>query len=257
MNIKITPDLAYLFGVYLGDGYAGKHDFVLQTANYGFALNFRNTLFRVFNRKQKILKYKLWVVSFGSNDFAKFLRDFFENKNIIPEELLNAKNEIKANFLRGFFDSEGYISLHKIRLTQKINTKYFKQIRKMCESLGIKCNKIYQYEKYENNCLACKHCKHKKCPCVYEIFSITGYNDIKKFSETIGFGIPSFQENLVEMLLSYKQKSYSNEIYKEVMKLKEKKKISELSKEFNIPYKTVWQWIMNKRIPPDVMKCQN
>lgn len=118
----LTEDLAEFFGWFVAEGntsgykhsditlYLGKHE-ETEAKNLKFLMN------RLFNLKARIYhdRTALRVVA-SSPLLARFLRDAFgltARTKRIPEFILNAKNELVAAFLKGYFKGDGYLAKDK------------------------------------------------------------------------------------------------------------------------------------------------
>ncbi|MCR4368386.1 MAG: hypothetical protein NUV67_00595 [archaeon] len=138
----ITPDLAYLLGLFLGDGtFAG--DSSNERGNWTIGVFFDNRnhqalydsiLLEIFGIKAKHYdsKKNCFVSYFASKALHWFLRSYFEvcngykaNKIIAPSLIFVSNNwELVAPFLQGLFDSDGTI-------TKKREVKYATTSKRM------------------------------------------------------------------------------------------------------------------------------
>ena len=145
----ISEDLAYILGVCYGDGHisVSQRRVMLGVIDQDFALKFKETLERWsgFNarfftlmpkpdehRKNLKLQYHTYI---DSKEAADFLNRFDINL------ILNCNNETKSAFIKGFFDSEGFVSdpLKNKRIVRCFNTKYdlILLVKKLLDSLNI------------------------------------------------------------------------------------------------------------------------
>lgn len=115
--------LAYITGVYLGDGCLTKRqennswNFRLNTVDEDFAEAVMSALETLFGRRTKMQTYKdkrfpksklQWQVHFGAKDLWP-LKDATANKNIIPKFIKLGSDDEKREFIAGVMDSEGWI----------------------------------------------------------------------------------------------------------------------------------------------------
>lgn len=116
---KMSSLIAYIIGVYLGDGYINckKWVFKLYVTDKDFAEHFQGVVYRAVNRYTKIYERKqnnknwknVFCYEFVYKTFCQWIMDVTDNKNKIPEEIINGNEEAIRSFLSGFFDSEGSI----------------------------------------------------------------------------------------------------------------------------------------------------
>jgi len=146
---QINKEFCYLIGVGLGDGYCSvydtksgykKYNFGLATIDKDFALKFKNCLYKVTSKKLKILTRiektktpnnktyitKFFGVQLQRKEDVKFFKSYINDLNWI----WNLNNKLKAEIIKGLFDSEGSVSIrHFARFGQK-NTKLFRDLLK-------------------------------------------------------------------------------------------------------------------------------
>jgi len=166
---NINKELAYLLGVYLGDGsissvnvkYPNNFGFSLTSIDKDFVENILNCIKRIkpdcvaqVKKQSKISGYSkkeqiYWIIQVGFNNYAKFFIDETGNKHHIPFVIWNSSLTIKRWFIAGILDSDGWISY----LTRKDNRKYCTiglgqveegwiwEFKKLLESLGVKIYK--------------------------------------------------------------------------------------------------------------------
>jgi len=92
-----------------------------------------------FNRNKKTLRNKIKFI--GAKHIAEKLELTGKNSYnwYIPNFIMNASNKIRSNWLRAFFDDEGYFSGSAINLTV-VNKKGITQIQHLLSSLSIQSN---------------------------------------------------------------------------------------------------------------------
>jgi intein-encoded DNA endonuclease-like protein len=107
---------------------------------------------------------------------------FGTNRWKVSREILNCKNhEIIANFLKGFYDSEGYARKYTISCSS-INKRGIMGILKLLSKLGIKGH-LYKYKKSNSETY-------------YYILHIYGRENMGKFRNFISFAIGRKRKNL-------------------------------------------------------------
>ncbi len=112
--------MAYLFGVYLGDGCcnkAGRHyNFRIVSEDDDVVRKTMKIVNKMFNRHYKIIfkkpnKTRLSCLSVYSDKVMfNLLREVTLNKSKIPEFVKNSSSVIKAEFVAGLMDTDGYAS---------------------------------------------------------------------------------------------------------------------------------------------------
>ena len=172
---KLTNDLAYYFGLLIGDGCLTRDNVVLFTSAdkelADFFININKNVFSIDTKKNK--KYNYIVYSMY---FREVLRQIgldkvnaFEKE--IPKCILNAPKEIVTNFLSGLFDTDGMVDKNHISFCTA-SEKMSKQIQIILANLGIISNRKKRF--------------NKKFKTYHYIINIYGKN-IDLFKENIGF----------------------------------------------------------------------
>ena len=109
-----TPDLAYVIGVSLGDGSTSSnrnhsHMIKLRVIDKEFAEEFARCLGMLLNRSPPLVKWRektrSWHTQVSSLLLQKFLRQSLDQL----KSTIEFSSECTAAFLRGFFDSEGWV----------------------------------------------------------------------------------------------------------------------------------------------------
>lgn len=259
-KLKISPDVAYVFGVLCGDGSvrfkkARKYrvELVLRVNDWDFAKYFKEKLSKWIKYEIKIHKEKQQIdfkingiktkrksfrysVIFGTSDrnFYKFIKQFnFTTRNwYVPKEILQSNNgKILANFIKGFADSEGSVVKRSITLSSS-NLEGLKQIIVLLRKIGI-TEEFGKIKIWNLN------------------LTIYGRKNLETFLKVIGFSIKRKQKALENLVNKY-EKNYCNSIasYKKVEELRNKGyKIIEISERMNIPYGTIHDWLSNRHKP--------
>jgi intein-encoded DNA endonuclease-like protein len=165
----ITPELAYIVGVCLGDGCVRlkKTEIILKSIDIEFISFFRDCLQKVLGIKFPIKLLKkagltkinnkicfgqtLWGVTGYSKELAKKIIDL-KNHNWLQESY-----EIRKMFFKGFFDSEGsiiiwkekkpsYASTYRVQLSNT-DKNLLLLIKKIGNSIGFNKGTITQFKR--------------------------------------------------------------------------------------------------------------
>lgn len=166
---EVTPKMAYLLGYTMGDGClvdylkrkrnvgCFKYEIKIASATEEFAGTLNKLFNDVFSIKGKIYKTKnkclvlviqSKVLYIFFNKILKMPIGKKKGKLKIPLIIRKASNEIKKNFIAGFFDADGcvYIKRKYISVSQADNN-FLKELAEIFNGLGIKTRKIYKTEK--------------------------------------------------------------------------------------------------------------
>lgn len=120
--------LAYLFGVYLGDGCCSRtanhycfsilsedRDVIERTKEIvNLSLNKNYPLTYLKPNKTNLYRFRSW-----NKWLFEMLKSETANKTKIPQIIINSKIGIIAEFVAGLMDTDGYISTGKTRLGQQ------------------------------------------------------------------------------------------------------------------------------------------
>jgi intein-encoded DNA endonuclease-like protein len=187
---KFSPDMAYILGVYHGDGSANDRSFRLAVKDKDFAEHAAVRLEKLGFPRPKLRLRK--------NHDSTLWEIFISNKNFV--ELLNGswdldfsprKNWTK-HYLMGLFDSEGCVKMNKCITFSNTDTELVENIVKpMLNSFGIQSH-IYR------NGAGTYGTKD-----VLEL-GITGKNNIRSFHKYMRFSIKRKQERLEGIIHDYK-----------------------------------------------------
>lgn len=114
-NAKPSPELAYIVGVRLGDGYLYKHgdvyEFILNTVDYDFAAETGRCLAKLLTRKKPYQpRWDKWKPRWRVTSYSILLYQLLKGSwhNLRP--YIEYCRDYVAAFLRGLFDSEGSIT---------------------------------------------------------------------------------------------------------------------------------------------------
>jgi len=140
LNLSTSSELAYIIGVYFGDASLSERSnsiyrIRLKVVDKEFAEAFRNALVSIgLNPKLGIENDKnrgsRWYVEANSKSLYMFL-------NQPKEKLFEVAKEYPREFLRGFFDSEGYVFVdrHNPRRAYVSVSNYDRDILEFCQEL--------------------------------------------------------------------------------------------------------------------------
>lgn len=112
VNLKPSPPLAYIVGVYFGDGSISLNDYKyrirLKVVDKEFAEAFAEALREIGTNPQFYEESDGRRKRFVAEATSKSLYKFLEKPK---EELFEVAKAYPREFLKGFFDSEGYVYL--------------------------------------------------------------------------------------------------------------------------------------------------
>jgi hypothetical protein len=170
---KFVPDvssinMAYLLGIFLTDGYAGKEGVRLRTIDKDIAERFCDIGFELFGKCSKIHKFAnnsgdkhkrqdFYEVVIYSVQLSRWLKDMTNSKKNIPEFAFQMNDIWLKEFLAGILDGDGWCSVNYKRKNNNptdrldwyatigfcgIKDSYVVQSESLLQSLGV------QYSKY-------------------------------------------------------------------------------------------------------------
>lgn len=156
--------LAYLIGVYLGDGCVtrpssrsaeGRLCFKLNTIDRDFAEATEWALAHVTGKKCSISTHPVkrskrpnHSLYCGCDEFCHFLVELTENKQVIPQLIWEMPKAGKLAFIEGLMDSEGFVGANKNPTNRryymgfKSTDSWVGEFRQMLESVGIRTGKF-------------------------------------------------------------------------------------------------------------------
>lgn len=236
-------DEAEIIGIMLGDGHiATQRGYLrLRVRELDFCQNFKHLVERVYSIKAP-LDNKYYYNCFAySTLIVKRISNMTSNNKEIPLFVLKGDNNIKARFLRGFFDSEGSVDViehrRQIVLTQN-NEKMLLQIMSLLFDLGIQS----------------KYLKRKKGS---DQILISLVENLEKYYKLIGFSI-GYKGDKLRKAVEYLQgcKAHEKEKYWLVLRhwLSSKKSLRSSAKEMKMHWETYRSWIYGLKIPCQVKK---
>ena len=198
---KITKDLARFLGYVCGDGYVQKTDtsrYVWFTNNDRIILNdYIGSLKNSFgelnyterqSRKEKAAR-DIYVSSIELGRLMERIApSFYEgaSKKVVPSIIMRAPKEVTKEFIRAYFNSDGYVSKERYTISAtSASKKLLADIQLLLTRLGIISQLGYSYSKSQTS--------SKKR---YYRLKITSSYQFKKFREEIGLN--SYKGKLLE-----------------------------------------------------------
>ena len=192
----LSPDLAKIFGYYLGDGSHEIDRISFSEQREEVANYYKNLMEKCFGIEAKI-KFRedkrYYQIRVGSRILSQFFKQIFEEKDktlnqSIPSIVFKSPDSVLASFVSGFFDAEGYVSSSRVAFG--INNKLVaRQFQLSLLRLGI----ISSLLEYDNR----KNPYSKKTRYTLEVSDI---DSIKRFYEKIGFSSKEKQEKLLGLI---------------------------------------------------------
>ncbi len=194
---KITPDWAYLFGLYISEGNAYKN---------GLCISCGDDISGIFNRLN--IKYTCndnmhYVISSTAiSELLKFI-GFDISKHApqkeIPKRLLEMSKENIISLLQGIFDGDGWSRKDKGTIGIGLSSeKLINQIRMILLNFGILTD-YYVHKSIKEKCTG----KVKSNSIQYRLSC--GYNDSRKFYDTIGFKVNRKQNKKYFLPVEFKE----------------------------------------------------
>ena len=163
----LNANLAYLLGVYMGDGYVyenqtGQAQFSLKAVDIDFLEKVQKIVEDIFQRPYKIKFSRSganerskdqYVLTVCSTQFAKWLVALTGKKDHIPYEIMSSNIDIKKAFFLGLMDSEGCVTARKITPEGRVVGGTFVQfgvksdwifaVHQIAEELGAKPSNVF------------------------------------------------------------------------------------------------------------------
>lgn len=206
----LTPELAEIIGIILGDGHLIHNKKYALTTMYllviagslsedlDYYTNKINPMFSdLFNSKFKIASRRDDELIVRLN--SKAITTFFKNlgiksgnktdDNFIPKIVLNSNNDIKKGLIRGVFDTEGTITFKKdyfgkhskpIVSVKMKSEKFILQLKKLLEELGFN-PKLYREDYFDR--------RFDKLSIRHRI-DLAGKKKLQRYLKVIGFRNP-------------------------------------------------------------------
>jgi hypothetical protein len=208
---KMSPELAYVLGVMLGDGTKTKHHIFLNVIDKDFALNFKEKLenwsgikAKIHEREPKGNRKRLYCLYFSSIKAIAILNSLIRQRKDIrifmkfPRiDILKLPYKCQIAFLEGLYDSEGYVSIsnYNIEFVNK-NKQLIFLIKRVLKKLRIISSKSYISQTGISS------------------FKIHQKENILKFHKHIHFSIKRKQENLNLLVNIYRDATHKKVLFK-------------------------------------------
>ncbi|WP_227805374.1 LAGLIDADG family homing endonuclease [Pyrococcus kukulkanii] len=204
-----SPSLAYVVGVHLGDGSVSLDDryryrIRLKVVDREFAGAFAEALKDIGLRpslywENDSSRVGRWVVEAVSKELYMFLSG-------PREKLFEVAGRWPVEFLRGFFDSEGSVSISKKNPRKASITadNYDKDVLKLCRDLleGMGIHSTVYLARKKGTKVVIRGQEYEYTSDLYRI-SIHRRSSVARFAELIGFTILRKQEKLAMFLQEY------------------------------------------------------
>lgn len=184
---ELNTDLAYIFGVMLGDGCLGDYRLSLDTIDKEFRDYFSQIVEKWSNKKPSLREFVnnksyFYGCILYSNDAHNYLKNLIDNKEILLNKILSSNNkEVKSSYIKGFSDSEGSIAKdHRLIRIYNTDKGLLENIKQLLISLGFDDNKMHI---------------RLSTDITYEL-GIKSHKNIELFYKKIGFTIIRKQKRL-------------------------------------------------------------
>ncbi|CUX77283.1 Similar to intein-encoded homing endonucleases [Thermococcus chitonophagus] len=215
-----SPLLAYVVGVYFGDGSVSlderyRYRIRLKVIDREFAEAFAKALEGIGLRpsiywENDSSRVGRWVVEATSKELYMFLTGS-------REKLFEVARRWPVEFLRGFFDSEGSVSISK-KNPQKASItadNYDKDVLEFCRELleGMAIHSTVYLARKKGTKVVIRGQEYRYTSDLYRI-SIHRRRSVAMFAELVGFTIPRKQERLELFLQAYYSTSSENNYHR-------------------------------------------
>jgi len=154
-GLEITPvldaDLAWLIGVFHGNGYVYLHKEGKSNGHITIEFNDKDIKEIIFTEEQfKRFGFNVSTrhddrqasirINSHSIELARYFYKYIKQPNtpiIIPNWIINSKQEIKLAYLAGIFDTDGSRNHTPVRLVTTIYPEFAKSVQLLCYSCGL------------------------------------------------------------------------------------------------------------------------
>jgi len=212
----------------------------------------QGNLWRIQTNKKQILQFIAYIRKEDSKQWV-FAKDVFSADYNFRKSLLMAVCDAEGCVTNSH--SKGIVVSRRITVTNS-SLLLLKQIKSLFELFGIS-SYIYLHRNPRTAEIRGKICQFKKY--VFTLV-ITGYQNLRKFKDIIGFSIKRKQQRLNNILNSYKkiERTYNQEEYKLVLGLsKHFTNCCDISKLANIPSHTIRNWVLYNKKPRSIKMVQS
>jgi len=117
---EITPEFAEFIGLIIGDGHLDQTKLEFHNSCFEMRKKYKAFLDKLQIIYREFKSHTTIVVQVCSRTFSRILNKYFEipfgrksDKIVIPQLILQSTNEALSAFLRGYFDTDGYIPKNK------------------------------------------------------------------------------------------------------------------------------------------------
>jgi len=146
VELRPCPELAYVIGVVLGDGFCThtnrSYPIGLRAKDKEFVEEFARCLSIIIRRPLKVGldKRRLHYVRTSSRELYELLRKPADMERLKP--FVEHCEECMAAFLRGFIDSEGHIDSHRVIYVFNTDIELLQYVRELLGVLGIQSTEL-------------------------------------------------------------------------------------------------------------------
>jgi intein/homing endonuclease len=160
--MEITKEIAYLLGVYLGDGCLYHRQFTVVKNDEDTIQRVASILESIFGRKPRTYTVQpnrttLYACRIEGKEVPKWFRMVCPTKNRLPACVLNAPDEVQKEFIAGLMDTDGYISygmnkegFQKVSMGFTSASPWLLDFRAMFQRHGVKVGKLTLKNKYRS-----------------------------------------------------------------------------------------------------------
>lgn len=234
---------AEIIGIMLGDGHIMQNNMSirLRVRELDFAQNFKSSVQKTYGIEAPLDNKYYYNCYAHSKLLTQRIINLTKRNKQIPDFILKGTNDIKARFLKGFFDSEGSVDTiynrRQIVLTQN-NKKMLLQIKSLLFDMGIQSK--YVLKRIGSDKLI-----------------ISLLENLKKYNELIDFSIAYKREKL-KQAINYLEmcKAHDKEKYWEVLRhwLVSEKSLRSSAKEKMMNWETYRSWVYGMKMPCQIKK---
>ena len=161
--MEITVDVAYVIGVFLGDGSVGtdKRTFCLQSIDKDFCENTLKSLMLMTKNHPRIVQMSrlttakriVWALYLSDVNLCRFLQEITKGRTELPEETHKWSGDCKRALIAGLLDSEGYVGKGRIHYSGAHEVcnlsigigacdRWLQQMYALCSSMGIRVGSL-------------------------------------------------------------------------------------------------------------------
>jgi len=232
-----------IIGIMLGDGHIMQNNrsIRLRVRELDFAKNFKSLIEKTYMISAPLDNKYYYNCYAYSTLLTRRIIDLTKHNKEIPQFIIEGIPDIKARFLRGFFDSEGSVDTlynrRQIVLTQN-NQKMLLQIRSLLFDIGIQS-------------------KYFKKRVGSDKLIISLLENLKKYDELVGFSIEYKREKLKEAIIYLERyKPHEKEKYWEILRhwQDSKKSLRSSAKKDNMNWETYRSWVYGMKMPCQIKK---